>query len=187
MTDRLHELETAIKTLDDKLRPFVKLLVNRKEPGWLEGSRLRLREDRPAVDRADIRQAAEQALTEAVDLYRSGSDAERETIRALFRACDSYAWAVPLPRGALTEALFRTHIAVFSIRDQGEDWRSAILWLDDLCASAQKAGLAIADALAETAELSSHAISFELVRRGRSTRDILFDYAGRYGGRSAAR
>lgn len=187
MADRLHELETAIKTLDVELRPFVKLLVNRKQPGWLEGSRSRLRDDRPAVDRADIRPAAERALAEAVERYRSGSEAEREKIRALFRACDSYAWAVPLPRGPLTEALFRTHIAVFSMRDQGEDWRAAMLWLDDLCAAAQKAGIAVADALTEMAALSSDAVSFAQARMGRSTRGMLLDYAERYGGPPAPR
>ena len=66
-------------------------------------------------------------------------------------------------------------------------WRAAMLWLDQLCASAQKSGVAVADALIETAGLSSDAIRFAQARMGRSTRDMLIDYAARYGGRPAPR
>jgi hypothetical protein len=186
MTDRLHELEATIKALDERLRPFVKLLVNRNQPGWRERSRARLRDGRAAVDRAGIRPEAECALAAAIGHYQSGTDAEREAIRGLFRACDSFAWAAPLPHGPLTDTLFRIHLAVFSIRDLGKDWRDAILWLDDLCASARTARLPVAEWLIETAGLSSDTVRFEQVRMGRSTRHMLLDYAERYRGPSAS-
>ena len=41
---------------------------------------------------------ADALVGEIIEFYAAGSDAERETIRALFRKYDSFAWAVTLPR-----------------------------------------------------------------------------------------
>lgn len=76
--------------------------------------------------------------------------------------------------------MLRTHLVVSSIRNQGKDWRDAMLWLDELCAAAQKAGVAIVDMLIGAAALSSDEIPPDQVRMGRSTRNMLLDYAERY-------
>lgn len=180
MVDRLDRLAATIKTLEDKLQPFVALSVGRTQTGWLERSRSQAANSDAAVDRADCRVEAEAALAAALDLYMSGTDGERAALRALFRACDGFAWAAPLPDGPMTLARVRTQLLVYSIRDQGRDWREAMLWLDDLCAAAHRAGLAVVGILTEVAALSNDDIPFEQFRMERSTRKMLRDYAERY-------
>jgi len=180
MVDRLDRLAATIKALEEKLQPIVKPSVDPTRPGWREHVHWQARNERAAVDRAEVRDQAEAVLAEAVDLYLSETDTERAAIRALFRTCECFAWAAPLPGDPSTERVFRIHLVVFSIRDQGRDWRDAILWIDGLCATAQKAGLPVADTLIEVAALSSDEVRFEQFRMGRSTRKVLLDYAERY-------
>lgn len=133
----------------------------------------------PALDRAGVREEADTLVAEIIDVYAGGSDGEREAIRALFRKYDSFGWAVTLPHEPMSEELLRKTLLLFSIKDQGRDWRDAIVWLDGICARALKAGLPLAKMLAEAAALSSEAPRFA---QRRSTCKMLSDYAERFRG-----
>lgn len=179
----LAAIEAAIAPLDAAIRPIAKTGIDPRKPGWQDELATLKRERehepwRPALDRAGVRADAERLLDEIIDVYASADDATRAGIRALFRKYDSFAWAVSLPQAPVDEALTRRTPVLFSIQDQGADWRDAIVWLDGICARSMKAGLPLAAMLADAAALASDAPPFG---EGRSTRKLLLDYAARFG------
>jgi hypothetical protein len=180
----LAEIEAEIAPLDAAIRPLAKGGIDPRQPGWRdELAALKRERDhepwRPALDRAGIRADAEELRDEIIDAYAAADDATRTAIRALFRKYDSFAWAVSLPHEPVDEALLRRTLLLFSIQDQGKDWRDAIVWLDGICARAKKASLPLSSMLMDAAKLSSDTPSFG---GGRSTRHMLTAYAERFRG-----
>jgi hypothetical protein len=179
------EIEAAIAPLDAAVRPIAKSGFDFSKPGFLARRRdlaARQREQQelewqPALDRAGVRDQADAILSEVTDCYATSSDDERVAIRALFHKYECFRWAVSLPHEPMTADLFRRTLTLFSIKDQGADWRDAIIWLDALCAAAGCAGIPRAQDLRVAAELSSSVPPFGY---GRSTRAMLTDYAERF-------
>ena len=178
------EIEAAIAQLDAAVRPIAKSGVDFSKPGWVArwrdySARQSAHETtwRPALDRAGVRDQADALISEIIDRYSAVSDAERATIRAMFRKYDCFRWATGLPHGPMTMDLFRRTLVLFSIKDQEADWRDAIVWLDGLCAAAGRAGVARRQELRAAAALSSDVPPFGT---GRSTRAMLTDYAERF-------
>ena len=135
------------------------------------------------LERAGIREDAECIVDAIIAHYVTTSDADRERIRALFRTYDSFRWAVgwgllspaePINAGQLRKALL-----LFSIKDQGADWRDAIVTLDRICALALRTSLPLAETLTEVAGLSSDEARFQKFKMSRSTRALLLDYSRR--------
>jgi hypothetical protein len=176
----LADIEQAMAPLDAAIRPIAKSGIDVAKPGWLK--RLRALKPlpepwRPALDRAGVREEADALLAEIIECYAAGSDAEREAIRVLFRKYDSFGWAATLPQAPMTEELLRKTLLLFSIKDQGRDWRDATVWLDGISARALKAGMPLVAMLSEAAARSSDA---PLFGQRRSTRKMLLDYAERF-------
>ncbi len=128
-------------------------------------ARLRPIADRPVRDlaalppapleEANVREETEALLAVIIAEYRVCSAAEREAIRALWRAHRCFAWAASFPFEPMTAERFRDHLTLFSIADQGLDTRDAILAIAGLCESAERAGVATSSMLHEIAALSS--------------------------------
>ena len=109
------------------------------------------------LDEAGVRTQAEALLHEIVRAYGDGNDELRAAIRALFASHPSFSWAAALPFPPTTPERFRDHLILFSIHDQGQDTRDAILAIEALCAQAVAAGVETSAALREVAMMSSNA------------------------------
>lgn len=160
----LLDFEKAVAKFDEQLKPIASKPVDLDDPNWAN----KLAESHP-LDEAGVRVEAESLLTEVTDFYQN-SDAEiRQAIRALFEKRHSFAWAATPPWALDTASGFQRQLLLFSILDQSQDTRDAILWLQDICAKAESAGVQIKPILAETAKLSS---AFNKYGMG-STKDLL--------------
>jgi hypothetical protein len=82
----------------------------------------------------------------------------------------------------MTQEQFRKALLLFSIKDQGADWRDAIVALDRLCGLAVRSRLSVVDVLADVAALSSDEPPFPAFTSCRSTRTLLLEYSGRFRG-----
>ena len=81
----------------------------------------------------------------------------------------AFAWAASLPFGPTDEEKLRQHLLLFSLKDQGSDSRDALLWLQNLCREAKKAGVNSGPVLREIGELSSDKNNYGMG----STREML--------------
>jgi hypothetical protein len=170
----LKKLEASISMLDERLRPIAQRPVDITRAGWVQD----LIQKPHAFDDLNIRPEAEATLAGVLDTYAGADATQRETIRALFARCKAFSWAAHLRSSPQTAADFRRHLLLFSVQDLGTDTRDAIVTLDHLCAQARKAGLDVAPALREVAELSSDANR----HRMGSAKSLLLDRAKRFGG-----
>jgi hypothetical protein len=109
------------------------------------------------LDEAGVRSEAELVLQEVVRAYGDGDDHLRASIRAIFASHPSFSWAATLPFPPTTTERFRDHVLLFSINDQGQDTRDAILLIQGLCARARGAGVDTSTVLREVARMSSDA------------------------------
>jgi hypothetical protein len=181
--DRHQRLSEAIRNFDARLRVLSDLGIDLSRPGreLLAGLRARrdeLRRQREERERVQ-READRLLLPELLDLYRSGSDEDREFIRDLLDRCPSFRWGFGwgLDDRIATEEDARRALAVLSMKDGGSDYRDQIVALDHLSATMRRLGLPGAALLAETAALSSDVTRFPPAR---STRGLLLDRAGRF-------
>jgi hypothetical protein len=141
------------------------------------GARRRVRRQQAELEKTQTE--ADQWLPEMLDLYRSGSDADRQWMRELLHQCRSFRWGFGwdlIDRIASAEDA-RNVLAVFSMKDGGSDWRDQIVAHDHLCAVLLRAGLPVAPLLTEAAAWSSDVAR---VPNARSTRALLLDYARRF-------
>src|ERR1700674_3406066 len=111
-----------------------------------------------------------------LDLYRNGSDADRQWLRELLLECRSARWGFGwglIDRVATADDA-RNVLAVFSMKDGDHDWPDQIVSLDHLCVVVRRAGLPVAPLLTEAAAWSSDVPRFPPAR---STRAMLLEYA----------
>jgi len=162
----MEDLELRIMDLEQRLAPIANRPVDITRPGWTE----ELQQSRHPFDRAGIRAEAESLLEELIRRYRNGTDADRQAIRKLFVEYKALAWAASLPFAPTNEVHARQHLLLFSMKDQGQDSRDALLSLQDLCRTAQQAGVDLAPLLVEVAQLSSDENRFGMG----STRQMLW-------------
>ena len=114
-------------------------------------------------------------LVEALlDGYGAGDAATRERARRLLRDHHHFRWAVHLPLDWSTPEELHCSLLLLSLRDQGNDTRDELLYLNDLCARARALGLDPAPALREVAALSSETDHYGMG----SMRELLLRSAG---------
>jgi hypothetical protein len=118
---------------------------------------------------AGVKAQAEQLLVDLIHEYPISDPETREHIRKLFDTHRNFSWAATLPDEPTTETAFRSHLILFSIKDQEQDPRDAILLLRYLCEKAKSAGINIGPILEEVADLSSDLKKYG----GASTRSLL--------------
>jgi hypothetical protein len=121
------------------------------------------------LEEAGIKTETEQFLAEIIAAYPVGDDDVRKAIRKLFEDHSSFTWAATLPYEPVTEATFRAHLILFSIKDHEQDTRDAIVTLHSLCEKAGSAGIKMGPILKEVAELSSEVNKYGMG----STRSLL--------------
>jgi hypothetical protein len=181
----IEDFEAAMRTMDAALRPIAKTpLVDLKKPGWTK--RLPTGAPQPycpALEQTGIREDADRIVDAIIAYYATASDADREHVRTLFRAYDSFRWAAGWgllsPAEPINTDQLRKALLLFSIKDQGADWRDAIVILERICAMALRTSLPLAETLTEVAALSSDEARFRKFKMSRSTRTLLLDYSGR--------
>ena len=147
----LADWEIRIMELEERLRPIAKRPVDITVPNWLT----LLKQSPHPLDEADVRADVERLLEEAIDEYQKCGEENRQAIRKLFEQYSAFSWAATLPYAPTTDECFRRHVVLFSIKDLARDTRDAILWLRDLCHTADAAGVVTAPILQQVAELSS--------------------------------
>jgi hypothetical protein len=161
----LEDLELRIAKLDEQLRPIAQRPVDITRPGWVEQSRNKV----PALDEAGVRDEAERVLVELGEIYAIGMDETRAAIRRFFSLHRSFAWAVGWAKSQPGLEGFRQRLILFSVQDQGQDSRDALLAIQAICREAVDAGMDIVPSLREIAALSSTANKYGMG----STRDML--------------
>jgi hypothetical protein len=179
---RPETLEDAIRRIDAKMRRLSDFKIDLPRPGVLE--RMRARADemrRQYAELEDARKEADLWLPEMLKRLRNGSDADRRQLRDFLHEHRNFRWGFGwglIDRIATAEDA-RNVLAIFSMKDGGNDWRDQIVALDRLCAVLLRAALPVAPLLAEAAAWSSDIPRFP---NARSTRALLLDYARRFGG-----
>jgi len=179
-----HEsLQDAIPRIDAKMRRLMDFGIDLSRPGVLE--RMRARADEMRRQQTELEMTQKEAdrrwLPEMLDLYRNGSDADRQQMRDLLFEHQSFRWGFGwgLIDRITTAEDARNVLAVFSMKDGDGDYRDQIVAHDHLCAAVLRAGLPVAPLLTEAAAWSSDIPRFA---NARSTRALLLDYAKRFGG-----
>jgi hypothetical protein len=181
--DRHQRLDEAIHAFDARLRVLSDLGIDLSRPGRELLANLRARRDelrRQHDERERVQREADRLLLpELLDLYRNGSDEDREFIRDVLRECPSFRWGFGwvLDDHIATAEDARRALAVLSMKDGGSDYRDQIVALDHLSATMRRLGLPVATLLTEAASLSSDVARFPPAR---STRGLLLDYAQRF-------
>src|SRR5437588_3398139 len=95
--DRHRRLSEAVHVLDARLRVLGDLGIDLSRPGRELLADLRARRGalrRQQEERERVQRDADRLLPELLDLYRNGSDEDREIIRDLLRRCPSFRWGV---------------------------------------------------------------------------------------------
>lgn len=147
----LERWELQIMDLEERLRPIARRPVDTAQPDWLD----RLRANPHPLDEAGVRQQTEALLGNLISIYSQGGDETRSAIRRMFVEYDSFAWAAALSTPWTTDAGFREHLILFSMKDQEKDCRDALLLLQSYVQDAAAAGVNTGEALREVAAMSS--------------------------------
>ena len=161
----LENWELQIMQLDERLRPIAKRTVDVRDAGWFE----RLQNGLSPLDEAGVRMEVEELLPELIIVYAKSNEQDRVRIRQFFSEYRSFAWAAALKEPKTTLGGLRQNLVLFSMQDQGQDSRDALLSLQELCREAAKARIEIAPLLREISAISS---TIDRYGMG-STRDML--------------
>jgi hypothetical protein len=164
----LENWELEIMQLDERLRPIAKRTVDVTDPGWFE----RLQGGLSPLDEAGVRMEMEKLLPELITAYVKGNEQDRATIRRFFSEYQSFAWVAALNEAKTTAASLRHHLILFSMQDQGQDSRDALLSLREICREAANARVELTPLLREVAAISSTVDKYGMG----STRDMLLTY-----------
>lgn len=149
MPRSLADLEADLRRFDALLRPIAKQRLNPADPNAFQ----RMMDAPPPLDRAGVRQQAQDLLISLIKDYARADPAWRTAVRDLLRRHDTFLWATPLPSDARTPQGFRAHLIRFALADQEKDPRDAKLAFDDLVQTARSANLDVAPILREIAAL----------------------------------
>lgn len=161
----LSDFEQEAIALDERLSPMAKRPVDIMRPGWEE----RLGVGLSPLDEADVRVETERLLAEMIAAYTQGSEEMRAALRRILADHRSFAWATGWANSQPGVEGFRQRLVLFSMHDQGDDGRDALLAVQGICREATASGLDTAPVLREIAALSSGANRFGM----ESTCDML--------------
>ena len=172
----------AVHAHDATIAPLSRIGIDLRRTGRALLADLQARRDEFQQRHRELEAAQREAntlLPELLTLYTSGSDDEREELRALLAECTSFRWALGwgLFDRIVTPDDMRQALAVLSMKDGGSDWRDEIVALDHLCGVMRKAGMPMAPLLREAAGWSSDVSRFG---NARSTRALLLSYDERF-------
>jgi hypothetical protein len=165
----LEDWELRIVGLEERLQPIARRPVDITQPDWLDHLRVGV----PPLDEAGVREQMEQLLGELIPAYAKGGDETRSAIRRIFAECGSFAWAAALSTRRTSMEGLRQHLILFSMKDQGQDGRDALLTLQEIVREAATAGVDKAAVLREVAAMSSSTNRYGMG----STRDMLLKFA----------
>ena len=149
--DKLTEWGERIALLDAMIKPIANRPVDITDPNWVG----KLQSFPNPLEEAGVRAETEDLLSELIAYYPACDDETRQALRKLFADSQNFSWAARLPYKPVSGESFRTHLILFSMKDQGPDTRDAILALQSKCATAASAGVKIKPILKEIAEISS--------------------------------
>lgn len=107
------------------------------------------------IDSIGIRDETTALLREIIQVYGTEDDQTRTKIRKLFKEAPSFRWAATLPIQQMTESYFSAWLMLFSIKDQEDDCRDAILELESQVSLAKGDGINVVPILESAARLSS--------------------------------
>jgi hypothetical protein len=159
------DLIETVRQFDARLRPLQDYGINIRDPGWV--ARLKARKDLMASMHAEERSLRDEIdrssiIPRLIDAYIAGDDQERQSLRALFGECRSFArnWGaegrkISFPDPPATAEQFVRAFAVHAMRDGDRDYRDEILLLDGLCKRCVESGLDVVMVLRQAAELAS--------------------------------
>ena len=164
----LEDWKLQIMQYEERLRPIAQRPVDVTQPDWVE----RLQDGVAPLDEAGVRQGVERTLRELIAGYAQGTEEIREAIRRLFTEHRSFAWAATLSMPPASVEGLRQHLILFSMQDQGQDSRDALLTLQEICRAAAAARVDTTPVLREVAALSSSADKYGMG----STRDMLLKH-----------
>ncbi|WP_034591751.1 hypothetical protein [Hamadaea tsunoensis] len=164
----LSELERRMATLDAAYRP---VSTGPVDLGALDTLGERVTAELAALG---VDEQAQVVLRAVLDLYASGDERTRSSLRGLFDRYTAFRWAAHLPSTWDSPEEFRAHLIHLSVRDQGADTRDEILELQGLCEQARRAGIDPRPALAEVAAMSSDENRYGMG----SMRSIFLTYGG---------
>ena len=174
--DAIADWAARVAALEQCLRPIADRPVDVTDPHWVA----RARSLDPPLDRAGVRAEVEQLLTELVGGYVNGDDATRSALRRLFHDHTAFSWATGWAEQQPGAEGIRRRLVLFSLRDQEQDSRDALLTLQAICDEAAASTVDLDALLREAAELSSTVDRYGMG----STRELLLR---RFGGGSESR
>jgi hypothetical protein len=166
----------AAAALNAALKPLADRPVDITDPTWLARPRSR----RNPLDEAGVRREAEALLASLLDAYVAGDESDRTAIRGLFARNRAFTWATGVAEPPTTAHGFRRHLLRISAENGGADLRDTIVMVDELCMTAEKAGVDVGPVLEEVAALSSAAV----VNGMTSVRSVLLNARQRYSKRT---
>ncbi len=159
------DLIETVRQFDARLRPLQDYGINIHDPGWV--ARLKARKELMASMHAEEQRLRDEIdrsgiIARLIDAYIAGDDRERQSLRALFAECRSFAhnWGpegrkITFPDPPATAEQFLRAFAVHAMRDGDRDYRDEILLLDGLCKRCVESGLDAVMMLRQAAELAS--------------------------------
>ena len=161
----MEDLELQVMEWDERLRSIAQRPVDITRPGWAE----RLRVGVPPLDEAGVREEVERLLSELSEVYTEGTEERRAAVRRFFAEYRSFAWGAEWSAHPAGVDGLRQRLILFSMQDQGQDSRDALLALQGICREAVAAGVDTGPVLRAVAAWSSTANRYGLG----STRDLL--------------
>jgi hypothetical protein len=169
----LSELERTVAGFDERLKPAATRPFNLNDPGLSA----KLAQTHDPLDETGLRPEMEAFVAEITGHYAGGDPETRRIIRSLFEKYRWAAWAAAFTRFSNTPEGFRRQLLLFSILDQGQDSREAILSLQHMTAQAISSGIPVKPLLEEVAGYSS-----EIKKSGmQSTKKMLLNAAQQAG------
>jgi hypothetical protein len=151
MSFDLNAIKQQLARLEERLLPIATRMVDINDRDWLK----KLTQGPRLLDQAGIRPEAEAILGSLLEAYRTEEPGVRASIRSLLAQNPSFTWATGVQQPPTTEEGFRLHLLRISAVDLAQDFRDAVLTLNDICANAKTAGVDTARILNEVAALSS--------------------------------
>ena len=150
----LNAIQDTAKKLDACLKPIANRPIDVKHLDSLtSGARA------SPLQEAGIEEEAEGMLLAAIALYAKADGTTRDSLRQLFSQTKSLAWAAGWAGFAQAATVnsdqFRQQLLLFSLIDQGQDSRDAILQLQYFTKTARTLGIDTRSILEEIAVISS--------------------------------
>ncbi len=149
--DRWSRWTNTVTSLERTLNPVVKREVDINTPDWKE----QLDNSPHPADETGTREELACLFNDFVDVFPALSHDQRLQLIDFLYENESVMYSAVINADPRTEDGFRHHIILYILDDQGRDTRDAILALDALRRTGEKAGLNVTRIFRELAEMAS--------------------------------